>query len=64
MYWFAVFQGSCLLFMRNGLTIFAILYTLGNILSLARLVIALWVRERGEGREREEREGGRGRGMD
>ncbi|KAK7494799.1 hypothetical protein BaRGS_00013926 [Batillaria attramentaria] len=27
--------GSCLLFMKNGLTIFAILYTLGNLLSLA-----------------------------
>lgn len=27
--------GSCLLFMRNGLVIFGVLYTLGNILSLA-----------------------------
>lgn len=27
--------GSCLLFMKNGLTIFAVLYTIGNILSLS-----------------------------
>ncbi|GFO15332.1 vesicle transport protein [Plakobranchus ocellatus] len=27
--------GSCLLFMRNGLVIFGVLYTLGNILSMA-----------------------------
>ncbi|KAK7108092.1 vesicle transport protein SFT2A-like [Littorina saxatilis] len=27
--------GSCLLFLRNGFTIFGILYTLGNLLSLA-----------------------------
>lgn len=27
--------GSCLIFLKNGLVIFAILYTLGNILSLA-----------------------------
>lgn len=27
--------GSCLIFLKNGLIIFAILYTLGNILSLA-----------------------------
>ena len=51
---------------RNGLTIFAILYTLGNILSLARLVMAVCVsvgkREGGWGRKRGARVGGGGGG--
>ena len=53
---------------RNGLTIFTILYTLGNILSLARLVMAVCVsvgkreREGGWGRKRGSRVGGGGGG--